>query len=192
MPLINVPNVQIEQSVLEQALIDAGVTLPQPPPDQEPTPATTSARVTFRDVKGASEHGGSFNSGGWRRRDLNEMSANSFGATLAGNQFTLPAGTYVLRAVAPAYQVVRHKIRLFNVSANAPVGAESPAEVGASTVAVTTKAELNIEFTLAESSVLEIQHTCYSTKNTTGFGAATSPLDGTQSVYTQVFVEKVS
>ncbi len=58
--------------------------------------------------------------GSWNRRTLNTLSTNISGLTLSSNEFTLPAGTYLIRCRAPAHRVGYHQIRLFNVTDSTP------------------------------------------------------------------------
>ena len=77
----------------------------------------TAARgyLHVRDEKNPVVDGGSFTAGPWVTRDLNTIVTNSIaGASLTGNEITLPAGSYAVDAWAPAYMVRSHKLRLFN------------------------------------------------------------------------------
>src|SRR6185503_4616539 len=78
--------------------------------------------LNYQDQKIQNTAGGTFTSGAWRTRTLNTEAADtgSYG-TLASNQITLTAGTYIIRASAPAYRVNSHILRLQNVTAAATV-----------------------------------------------------------------------
>ncbi len=70
-----------------------------------------SEYVHVRDQKSNSTHGGTFTSGAYRQRDLNQVVSNpSSLGSLASNELTLPAGTYFAIAWAPAYRVDGHKL----------------------------------------------------------------------------------
>jgi hypothetical protein len=75
------------------------------------------AYAYLRDQKPAGTPGGTFNSGAWRTRNLNTEVFDVGGiVSLAGNQFTLQAGTYFIYARAPAFNVNRHQAKLRDVT----------------------------------------------------------------------------
>lgn len=89
-----------------------------------PVAARTALEVSSRfylqarDEK-ANGFGGGASVAGDQTRTLNTLVANTItGASLATNQITLPAGTYRVRAHAPAFNVATHQLRLTNVTDN--------------------------------------------------------------------------
>jgi len=60
--------------------------------------------------------GGTFNSGSWVTRVLNTVAFDTIGVVLAGNAFTLPRGVYEIDGHAPAWEVNRHMVRLYDVT----------------------------------------------------------------------------
>ena len=71
------------------------------------------------DQKTSGTNGGSFTSGDWRTRDLNTEIADPDGiVSISSNQFTLQAGSYLIKAHAPAYKVGRHQIALYDITAS--------------------------------------------------------------------------
>jgi prepilin-type N-terminal cleavage/methylation domain-containing protein len=56
----------------------------------------------------------------WYTRAINTKDSDSTltGATLSNNTIQLPAGNYVIRAIAAAYQIGKSKIRIYNVTGN--------------------------------------------------------------------------
>lgn len=147
-----------------------------------------------QDQKASGVVGGTFTSGAWRTRVLNTTLINTItGASLSGNQITLPAGTYKITASAPAIDVSRHMARLYNIT-NAALEILGTSEYSnnVSTYA-TTRSFICGTFTIAGIKVFELQHRCQVTSGTTiGLGVAS----GTGFVvdhetYADVFIEKI-
>lgn len=139
--------------------------------------------ICIRDEKASGTNGGTFTSGAWQTRDLNtEVSDVGGYASVASNQITLGAGTYLANIRCPAYQVSRHKARLQNITDGTTV-LLGTSEVTAA-VSVTTESKVCGIFTLAASKVLEVQHYCSGTLASTGFGLPAS--FGVNEVYTTV------
>ena len=135
--------------------------------------AAASAGATyavFQDVK-SSGGGGNFTSGAFRTRDLQTSQFNNItGCSLASNQITLAAGTYIINAVAPAESVDQHQTRFQNItdSTTAVLGGNAYAAPGAT--GLSTYSVCDGGFTIASSKVFELQHRATTTRNGTGFG----------------------
>jgi hypothetical protein len=147
--------------------------------------------LNYQDQKAQNTAGGTFTSGAWRTRTLNTEVADTGGyGTLASNQITLTAGTYLISASAPAYLIsARHQTRLQNVTAGTTllIGTSVYAPtISANTVM--TRSEIHGVFTVAAGQALEIQHICQATEATDGFGAAAN---FTTEVYTVVELWKI-
>lgn len=113
----------------------------------------------------AGTDGGTFTSGAWRTRVLTTEHANTGGhASIASNQITLAAGTYRARIVAPAVLVDTHQARLRDITNTATLLVGTSVEAPSPSIIVG-------RFTLAGTTVLEIQHQCQTTRATDGFGA---------------------
>jgi len=144
-----------------------------------------------RDEKAANTQGGTFTQDAWQTRVLNTETTNEItGASLASNQITLPAGTYYIEAFAWAFQVNRHKTRLRNITDGADI------IIGTSGFARSTAgdsfqfySEVNGEFTLTGTKVIEFQHRCQNTNADDGFGVA-SNIDSKVEVYAEVRIWK--
>jgi hypothetical protein len=83
------------------------------------TQVATAPDAIFEDQKASGSHGGTFQAGAWRVRNLNTAVRNTIpGAALdtISGEFTLPSGSFWIEWSAPAFCVRRHKTRLFNVS----------------------------------------------------------------------------
>jgi hypothetical protein len=129
--------------------------------------------INIQDQKAQNTQGGGFTSGAWRTRDLNtEVSDTGGHASVASNQITLAAGTYVVQASAPAFRVAGHQIRLQDITNTATL-AIGTSELNASgSAAAGTRSHLSGKFTIAGSTVIELQHQCATTKTTDGYGVA--------------------
>ena len=146
----------------------------------------------IRDQKSDS-NGGSFTNGAWRTRDLNtEVSDADNIVSISSNQFTLQAGSYLLKAYAPTYDVSRHQARLYNITDS------SVTETGSNEfngdAGISTSSFISARFTISGAKVFEIQHKCQYSKTTTGFGISMfdSFGSGNPDVYTTVEIFKES
>lgn len=132
--------------------------------------------VIIQDQKTAGTNGGTFTSGAWRTRDLTTTIFNNIGAgySLSSNQFTLPAGTYIINAKAPAYNVSYHALRLRNIT-DGTTDIDGNTSQFHSLAAGNTRdvwAFLTGFITISGSKVYELQHRCSVTSATSGFGFA--------------------
>ena len=124
------------------------------------------------DQKTSGTNGGSFTSGAWRTRDLNTEIADPDGiVSISSNQFTLQAGSYLVKAHAPAYKVGRHQIALYDITASSYVETGSSAYVDGGE-SVSTDSFLTARFTCSGANVYEIRHQCGTGFNTYGFGVS--------------------
>jgi hypothetical protein len=122
------------------------------------------------DQKTAGTNGGGFTSGAWRTRDLNTELADADGiVSISSNKFTLQAGTYLVKASVPGYNVTRHMARLEN-DTDGTVVAYGTSEYTKSTDYVTTRSIVIARFTIAGAKAFEISHHCQDDKATDGFG----------------------
>lgn len=146
--------------------------------------------IQIQDQKAANTHGGTFSSGAWRTRDLNTIVHDDTGAvTLSSNQFTLPAGTYRIRAWGHAWGVGSHQLALYNVTDSAFVaGVYGEAAYVNSSSATGSASHLSGRFTIAGSKTFEIQHQCETTQATLGYGVGRSWM--TTEVFCNVELEK--
>ncbi len=141
------------------------------------TPATVlNDYILIVDQKAQNTQGGTFTNGAWRTRDLNTIVSDSGGhASVGSNQITLAAGTYIIRAAAPAINVAQHIAKLYNITDAADVifgTSEVTQPAGTPVTYVSTCSIIRGKFTIASSKVFEIQHQCTNTTATFGFGTA--------------------
>lgn len=137
------------------------------------TALSTPSFALYQEQQTSGTQGGTFTSGAWRTRLINTEVSDADGVgSLASNQVTLTAGTYEVRASAPAVFCAAHKLRLQNVTDAATLALGSSESNNASNTA--TRAVLVDVFTIAASKALELQHQCQTTRATDGFGTAAS------------------
>ena len=159
--------------------------------------STTSPRQIFSvvDSKPNGVDGGTFTAGSWQTRTLNTILTNTIsGASLSNNQITLPAGTYIVTAQAPAHNVNRHQAVLFGVSGdtgNLIVGTNANTNNADTNTLqpVTTLSVITQQLTLSTTTVLELRHRCGTTQ--TAFGLGSSSDTGAGEIYSTVFIERV-
>lgn len=138
------------------------------------------AVAIFNDSEPSGAKDGAFPSGSWQTRILNTTVVNQIGATLSGNQFTLPAGTYLIEASAPTYRAGLHKIRLYNST-------DSSVVIYGTSI-MDSPSLLKTVVTIDASKAFAIQHRCNLTDDS-GYGYPCS--FGVPEVYTVVNVMKI-
>jgi hypothetical protein len=151
--------------------------------------SSAAAIAILNETQTSGTAGGTFTNGAWRTRTLNTTEIDQIGITLSSNQFTLPAGTYEIRAKAPAYSVLNHKARLQNItdSTTAIIGSSEYCFISGTPSC--TSSEVIGLITISASKVFEIQHYCNTTGTTNGFGVPAS--FSVSEIYTQVVIRKV-
>jgi hypothetical protein len=153
-----------------------------------PNPSVSLA--VLRDKKAQNTAGGTFTSGAWRTRDLNERPWDPNGiVSLASNQFTLQAGTYYIRARVPAFYVNGHQARLQNVTDGATSLTGTSEYSGVGTAYSVTPSQLIGVIDVPGAKAFEVQHQCGTTNATFGFG---NPSNFTDEVYTVVEIWKIA
>ncbi len=147
------------------------------------------ALLHVQDQKASGLDGGTFTSGAWRTRDLNTVLTNEIaGASVSGNQMTLPSGDYFILASAPAYTVGSHRAKMFNVTDASDI-LIGTSEAMSTASNVQTRSFLAGRFTLASEKIVELRHRGASTSSGTGFGVASSFSD--PEIYADVSIWKV-
>lgn len=142
----------------------------------------------IKDVKATTTDGGTFTSGAWQTRDLNDLSGDTGWVSLSSNQFTLDAGKYEIEVCVPAVDVDYHQAVIYNITDSTFDVIGTSAGIGTSSV-FTSTSDIKDQIEISSSKTYEIQHRCSSTKSTLGFGSANS--FGQDEVYTQVKITKV-
>lgn len=133
----------------------------------------------FEEVQSSGVDAGTFTSGSWVTRTLNNTSVNvGTSITLASNTITLSPGTYYVTAIVPAYQVGAHQARFYNTTSTST-------EI-LSTSVVEGACILKGFVTVATSSNFQVQHQCSTTKATDGLGKGAS--FGENNIYTRICI----
>jgi len=133
--------------------------------------------VCVRDKKAQNTDGGTFTSGAWRTRDINEELADTANiCSIASNQITLAAGTYRCLISCPALAVGRHQTRLYDITNSATLLTGS-SEWSNQNYGDQTRSVLVGRFTLASQTVLEVQHQCQSSGTSQGLGTGANFTD---------------
>jgi hypothetical protein len=147
--------------------------------------------AVFTDLKSSGTASGTFTQDAWRTRTINTTGFNNItSASLASNQITLPAGTYLVAAMGQVALVDVHKMRFYNITDS------SVAITGTSNYNITSyqyqgTADLIGAFTITASKVFELQHYAKQTVSSNGFGVA-STITSTDEVYAIVSITKVA
>jgi hypothetical protein len=155
------------------------------------TPASASTQVaTFTDEKASGTDGGTFTSGAWRTRDLNTTVFNNItSCSLSSNQISLPAGTYMVNAQAPGFDISQGQTRLYNITDSSVTIAGASTYCAAGSSDATAPSLVLGAFTIAGTKTFELQHRAGETQATNGFGVATG--FGDNNVYSQITITKV-
>ena len=141
------------------------------------------------DQKGSNVKGGSTSTGTFNTRDLNTELADADGiVSISSNQFTLQAGSYLIRANAPAHAALRHQIIVWNYTDSSITGVGT-SEYGATSGATTTRSFVTCRTTISSAKAFEIRHRVGSAKSNDGFGVA-SDYDAQPCIYTIVEIYK--
>lgn len=140
-----------------------------------------------QDLKGTSEDGGEPTGGVWNQRDLNTVLTNTIsGASLSGDEITLPAGEYLIKAGAPAFDTENNRLRLRNITDGVTelLSPNHHADATSGTAQIT----LMGYFVLDGTKVLQLQHWPESAGVALNFGVSIT-VDGER--YAEVLIEKL-
>jgi hypothetical protein len=153
-----------------------------------------SSYSLLADQKTTGTDGGTFTLGAWRTRDLQTEVYDGIGISIATNDFTIPAGNYLVRWNAPAFNVRAHQSRLYDVTNTAIIAAGSSEysrnpEIHAGGN-VSNKSFGFARLTPSGDTAYRIEHYCEWTNTHYGFGDATGY--GPNELYTMVEIYKES
>jgi hypothetical protein len=147
---------------------------------------SSEGHILIVDSKSTGTHAGASTSGSWQTRDLNtEKYDTGSNASVAANQITLAAGTYRVRASAPAVNGGAHQARLYDITNSAVLcsGTSAYCPNGASQ----SESVVIGRFTIAGSTVIELQHRVQSSQGTFGLGVSSgAQFTVTEEVYATV------
>jgi hypothetical protein len=124
----------------------------------------------------------------WNTRELNTVKVNEIpGSSLSTNQITLPAGSYRIRAACMQYRGANGKTRLYDTTGT--VTLVDGFTVYCDSANFSTEAmPLEGEFTLSQTSVLELQHWLNSSTGGNAGTATAGP--GEQEVFVDIVIEQ--
>ena len=113
---------------------------------------------------------GAFTSGDWRTRDINtEVADPDSIVTLASNQFTLQAGSYLIRYSQTGYAVNRLAVRLRNITDGSTAGVGEAAYYNAGQGNMWSTSGI-ARVVISGAKVFEVQGRVETTKSSNGFG----------------------
>jgi hypothetical protein len=143
------------------------------------------ASIILQDRRGSDVDGGDFSNVGWQTRPLNSIVNDDTGeVSLVSNQFTLPAGSYVIRAFAGAYRVNNHTTRLRNITDSTTTLEGVPNFAPGTSDLHMTASWVVGAFTISAPKTFELQHQGTRTQTGDGFGPSTG--FNAESVYASV------
>lgn len=146
----------------------------------------TTRIAVVRDIKASGVDGGSFTSGSWVIRDLNDLRGDSSFITIDGvNTFTLDSGIYEISAIAPARSVNEHQIRLYNVT-------DGVVEIDGKSIqseVADPPSSLNSVIAISSQKVFRIEHRC-ATSDAANTSLGTG-INWGENIYTQVRIQRL-
>lgn len=152
-------------------------------------PPGAVASILVSDRKAIGVHAGT-SVVGEQQRTLNTVISNNItGASLAGNAVTLPAGTYAVRASAPAHRSNATRLSIRNNATNALIALGESAYTGSDTNMSVT-AILDGVFVLAVQTAVRL--TQYFGSGYADYGLGGSTPDGYENVYSNLLITKIA
>ena len=150
-----------------------------------------SIKIAYlKDKKGNTAPSGTFSSGAYRTRDLNNLTGDSSFVTLSSNQFTLEAGTYDIEGSAPASgsggAIKSHKVKIRNISDSSDALIGTAENHNILTGSGQTRSFIFGQIVITSSKTFEVQHRC-SASGAFGIGAGF----GDSEVYAQIKITKI-
>ena len=126
---------------------------------------------------------------GVNTRVLNTVVYNGItGASLATDQITLPAGTFLIRADAPCYYGNQHQVYLYNVTDGVELK-RGTSEYNYYSSIIQTRSHVETVVTFSATTVLELRHYITKPKATNGLGYSSG--QGTE-VYARMFIDQLA
>ena len=119
----------------------------------------------------AGTHAGGATAGSFETRQLNTIVLDTLGISVATNQVTVPPGNYMIRFRSPAVNVNQNIAQLYDTTGTAVLKGGS-SEISGNGSSVPTWSAGTWVGTLSVESVLEIQHSVFTTVATNGQGRA--------------------
>lgn len=126
----------------------------------------------------------------WTRRPLASVANGISGASVAGNEITLPAGTYEITGYAMAFECDNHRARLYNITDTATALLGSSARAKASYLDMSPSL-IQGRITLAAQKVFRLEHIASVAKTVSGMGKEAN-LDSQQEIYADLLIRKLT
>lgn len=146
------------------------------------------------DTKTSGTDGGTFISGSWQTRELNNISDPlSIVTSLSSNQVTLPAGRYEIEAVSVGHLCGLNKIKIRNVtnSTDLLIGTNTLSDKALfSSDKSQISSHVNGVIVLNSATTISVQHRASKTRSGDGFGLASSL--GVSEIYTILKIRKLT
>jgi len=149
------------------------------------TNITNSNIAVIRDNKAVGVDGGTFTSGSWQQRGLNDLEGDSSFVELSNDTISLDSGTYIFTINAPAFRVDEHQVRLYNCTSGS---VEAVGTTAFSGNFASSDSKLIKVVTILSSNQFIVEHRCTTTQTTDGLGQGVS---WGENVYTQVQITKL-
>jgi hypothetical protein len=148
------------------------------------------AFAIIKDIKAQNTNGGVFAAGAWATRTLNTLTTTGdTDISISDNQITLLRGTYLIEAEAPAFGVLYHQAKLYNVSTGTDTAFGSTEFSQQSDDPVQTKSKIMHIVSIDSTQIFEIRHKNNGANGeTTGLGQAANL--GSE-IYTQVKITRL-
>ena len=144
--------------------------------------------AVIADEKSQSSQGGG-SSTSFTKRELNTEISDPDGiVSIASDQFTLSAGTYLINWSAPAYVAVRHQTQLYDATGSS-VLKYGTSEYNASGSSVMTRSFGSYIHTITSNNTYEIQHRVGNAHSPDGLGVEAGM--GNNNIYTLVVIYKL-
>ena len=150
---------------------------------------TFTSYAIIADQKSGGTAGGTSSTGAFNTRDLNtELADPDSIVSISSNQFTLQAGTYLIRASVPAYKAERHQSLIWNVTdaSSVAIGSSEYCSTGG---AVQSRSFAVGRTTIGSAKVFDIRQRVNNGDTTHGLGVDTN-FDTLSAVYTIVEIYK--
>lgn len=132
---------------------------------------TPSPVSIFVEEQSSGSDGGTATTGSWQTRAFNTARVNGAAVDLTSNQFTPPAGTYLVEWSAPAFRVNVHQTRLRNVT-DSSTEAMGTSERAAEPSYTQSRSVGSCQLVANGTDAFEIQHRVGATHSTEGYGKA--------------------
>lgn len=154
---------------------------------QTPTSIVTTPYIRVEDQKAKGTAAGASSATTWHTRTLNtEVQDTGNYASVAANQVTLQAGTYDIRASAPAVACSQHHLVLWNDS-DSTLALNGDSAWSASTDSAQCRATVQGRITIASAKAFSLRHYITAALGTNGLGVASNINDPGGSALVEVY-----